>query len=77
MSESTDLQQAIEKLEITQAKSVNLAWNFYRGIFYGVGFFIGGTLLVAIIIYVLTLFDTAPLVGDYVSKILNVIDTPK
>lgn len=77
MSETTDLREAIEKLEASQAKVVSLPWNFYRGIFYGVGFFVGGTLLVGLIIYILTFLDTAPIVGYYISKILGVLATTK
>ena len=56
MSETTELKEAILKLEEVQSKNVSLLQNFYRGIFYGFGFFIGGTLLVGVIIYILTLF---------------------
>ena len=77
MSETTDLQEAIKQLEDAQNKANSLSWNFYKGVVYGFGFFIGGTLLIGVIIYVLSFFDTAPIVGDYVSKILNFVSTTK
>jgi len=77
MSETTELRDAMRKLETAQTKNLSLSWNFYRGIVYGFGFFIGGTLLIGVIIYVLSFFDTAPIIGEYVSKILGVIGTTK
>lgn len=77
MSETTDLKDAVDKLEAVQEKTVSLPWNFYRGVFYGVGFFVGGTLIVGVIIYVLSLFNTAPLIGDFITKILNVVNSTK
>ncbi len=41
-----------------------LHWeNFVRGIFFGAGGVIGATVLIAIIVWFLSLFDTIPLVG--------------
>jgi len=77
MSETTELKEAVDKLEAAQTKSLSLSWNLYRGIAYGFGFFIGGTLLIGVIIYVLSFFDTAPIVGEYISRILGVIGTTK
>lgn len=77
MSETTELTKAIKELDKKQQKVVSLSWNFYRGIFYGLGFFVGGTLLVGGILYLMSLFDTAPIIGDYVSKVLHVINAGK
>jgi polyferredoxin len=77
MSETTELKESIVKLEKAQNKANSLSWNFYKGVIYGLGFFIGGTLLIGVIIYVLSFFDTAPIVGDYVSKILQFVSTTK
>jgi hypothetical protein len=51
MSEQKELQASIEKLNKTETKLASIRWNFARGIVYGFGFFIGGTLLVAILYY--------------------------
>lgn len=69
--ETKDLKESIDTLEKTESKLVSLKWNLYRGIFYGLGFFIGGTILVAFLLYILSFFDTAPIVGEYVSKVLH------
>ena len=72
MSESTELKQSIDKLRKTQENLVSLKWNFFRGVLYGFGFFVGGTMLVALLIYVLSFFNTAPVIGQYISHVLNV-----
>ena len=77
MSETTELAEAVKELNTNQQKVVSLSWNFYRGILYGLGFFVGGTLIVGSIIYLMSLFDTAPVIGDYVSKVLHVINVGK
>ena len=38
--------------------------NFFRGIFFGAGSALGGTVILALIVWVLSLFVNAPLVGD-------------
>jgi hypothetical protein len=77
MSETSELTAAIKKLDEKQTKIVSLPWNFYRGMIYGLGFFVGGTLLVGFLLYLMSMFDTAPVVGDYISKILHVINSTK
>lgn len=39
--------------------------NFIRGILFGIGSAIGGTLVIALLIWVLSLFVNFPLVGEY------------
>jgi hypothetical protein len=52
---------------------VQVYWmNFTRGIFFGFGTLLGGTLLVAIIVWVLGQFVGFPYVGNYLK---NIIDT--
>jgi len=38
--------------------------NFIRGVFFGLGAAIGGTLIIACILWILTLFSDIPLVGE-------------
>ena len=38
--------------------------NFVRGIFFGAGSAVGGTLVLSLVVWVLSLFVNAPLVGD-------------
>jgi hypothetical protein len=77
MSETTDLTEAINHLIEKQTKMVSLSWNFYRGILYGLGFFVGGTLLVGFILYLMSFFNTAPIIGEFVSKVLHVVNSTK
>ena len=43
--------------------------NFVRGIFLGLGTAIGGTLVVALIIWLLSLFIDAPVIGDFIREV--------
>ncbi len=47
--------------------------NFIRGIFFGFASVIGGTLVVAIIIWVISWFVGFPLVGQYFKELLNAV----
>lgn len=48
--------------------------NFIRGIFFGLGSILGGTLIVALIIWLLSLIAGAfPPVGDFFNGIINAI----
>lgn len=53
--------------------------NFIRGVFFGVGSVIGGTLVVALIVWILSLFADIPGgIGDFVQYIVNIVQkTPK
>lgn len=42
--------------------------NFIRGIFFGLGTFLGGTIVVALVVWVLSFFVNVPGVGDAVQK---------
>lgn len=39
--------------------------NFVRGIFFGFGSVIGGTVVVALVVWILSLFINFPLIGQY------------
>jgi len=48
--------------------------NFYRGVFFGFGTIIGGTVVVAIIIWILGQFaGWFPSIGEYTNQIINAI----
>lgn len=51
--------------------------NFVRGIFLGLGTAIGGTLVVALLIWILSFFINAPVVGDFVRDVQSSINKPK
>ena len=43
--------------------------NFVRGVFFGLGAALGGSLVIAIIIWILSLFSQVPLIGNFVDTI--------
>lgn len=47
--------------------------NFIRGIFFGLGSALGGTLAIAILVWMLALFVDFPLVGEYFRDAQNTI----
>ena len=51
--------------------------SFIKGLFGGVGGAIGATLLVAILIWVLSLFSSAPLIGRFVQNINDTVQSTK
>lgn len=48
--------------------------NFVRGVFFGFGVLIGGTVVVALVIWILSHFVTIPLIGEYIRQIIEVIE---
>ncbi len=49
--------------------------NFFRGIFFGVGSVIGGTLVVALLVSILSLFTDMPgILGDFIQYIVDVVN---
>lgn len=48
--------------------------NFARGIFFGLGTALGGTLVIALIIWVISLFVDFPLIGEYFEGIQQSIE---
>jgi len=69
--DNSELILALNRLEETQRKNSSPAHNFMRGLVYGVGFFIGGTLLVALIAYVLSLFNVSPVIERLLNEIVK------
>lgn len=49
------------------------AMNFVRGVFFGLGSALGGTLMVALVLWTLSFFVQLPLIGDYASDAKNTI----
>lgn len=50
--------------------------NFIRGIFFGLGSVLGGTLVVAIIIWILSLFVDWPGVGNFFQQLQDALSRP-
>lgn len=51
--------------------------NFIRGIFFGLGTFLGGTIVVALVVWALSLFVNFPVIGDQVQKAQDSLQVPK
>ncbi len=52
--------------------------NFFRGIFFGFGTVLGGTILVALIVWVLGQFvDWFPFIGDFIKQIIDAMQRPR
>ena len=49
--------------------------NFVRGVSFGFGVLIGGTVVVAIVVWLLSRFVTVPLIGEYIKQIIDVIQS--
>lgn len=48
--------------------------NFFRGIFFGIGSAIGGTIVIALIVWLLSLFVNFPVIGDFFKNAQNSIE---
>jgi hypothetical protein len=57
-----------------QLFSSSIFVSFIRGIAMGFGWVIGTTLVVGVLIYFLQSFDSAPLVGQYVDRIIEYLE---
>lgn len=51
--------------------------NFFRGIFFGLGSVIGGTIVVALLAWVLSLFVNLPAIGDTIQGFQDTIQKVK
>lgn len=47
--------------------------NFVRGIFFGLGSVLGGTVVIAILIWVLSWFVDFPLIGQYFQGLMHTV----
>jgi hypothetical protein len=51
--------------------------NFVRGIVFGFGSVIGGTLMIALLLWLLTFTNDIPFIGDFSEKVQNSIESRK
>lgn len=75
-SEALARRDVLEELFVDFHKSrVKVYWfNLVRGIFFGVGYVIGGTLVIALLAWLLSLFTDIPGgIGDFIQYIVNTV----
>ena len=48
--------------------------NFIRGLFFGLGSALGGTIIIALVIWCLSFFSELPVVGNFVDTIRTTVD---
>lgn len=68
-----ELHTALKSLETLQRKQASLRWNFWRGVFYGFGAFIGSVVLTAAVVYFLThiTIDGSTVVGRFINDLIQ------
>jgi hypothetical protein len=71
-----ELGRRLENIYLTGyiSKKEMMKWSFLKGALAGFGGVIGATIVVAILLGVLSLFDTVPFVGPLVDKIENTVN---
>jgi VIT1/CCC1 family predicted Fe2+/Mn2+ transporter len=75
------LGRTIEKLLIKDyvdllASTKRQLWSsFVRGIFYGLGYFIGATFVVALLLFILNYLGGAPVIGHFFQQIIQAINS--
>ena len=70
-NENLQLNESIKRLTAVTEKSASVRWAFLRGIFYGLGFFIGSAILAAGVIYILSKLQGWGFIGNFVEAIMN------
>lgn len=56
-------------------KKQTILFSFYKGIASGFGVIIGGTIVLALIMWIVGLFDEVPLIGHFVDSFNNTIES--
>lgn len=51
--------------------------NFFRGVFFAVGGVIGGTVIIALLIWLLSLFDTLPFAGHFIDTVRQTLESSR
>lgn len=60
--------------QVKASKKSIITNNLLGGVAWGIGATVGATMLLAILGFILSKFDTAPFVGDYVSQVARYVD---
>jgi len=66
----------VEITEIGFSNPKRMLWyTFLKGIASGLGIFLAGTLVIGLALWFLGLFDQVPLIGDFIQRILDGLNT--
>lgn len=71
--DAAHLTEVLLKAEYVDRKSYYLH-NFLRGVVVGAGTVLGATVLIALLLWILSLFDTVPLIGPTVDNARQTIE---
>lgn len=63
--------------DFNRSRTTIYKMNFLRGIFFGLGSVLGGTIVVAILVWLMSLFVDIPGIGDSIRQIQEVITDGK
>lgn len=65
-----DLQKALEVLFASEYINHHKLYlhNFIRGVFFGAGSLMGATVVIAFVLWVLSIFDSVPLIGPLIDS---------
>ena len=68
-----ELHSVLADLKKIEQKQTSLRWNFWRGVFYGFGAFIGSVVLTAAVVYFLThiSIDGSTVVGRFINNLIQ------
>lgn len=64
--------------DFNKSKSQVFWMNFFRGVFFGVGSVLGGTLIIALVLSLLSLLADIPGgIGDFIQYIVNTVESSR
>jgi len=71
-----DLHDVLSELKLYWKKQSSLRWNFFRGILYGFGFFVGSALIAAGLLYLLSNLgaDSNSFFGRLIQNIVDIVE---
>ncbi|MFA4995571.1 MAG: DUF5665 domain-containing protein [Patescibacteria group bacterium] len=66
-----ELKKALVDMAKAQKKSASLWLTFWRGVLYGLGFFIGSAILATVVIYILSKLEGWGTIGNFIHNIVD------
>lgn len=66
-----ELKKALVDMAKAQKKLSSLWLTFCRGVFYGLGFFIGSAILATVVIYILSKLEGWGTIGSFIQNIVD------